>query len=817
MMKHFLLLFASLALLSTSLRAQTPTSLVKGKVIDGEGAALSYATVVLYRQADSAMAKAGYSNDEGLFEIGPVDAGSYYLKVSYVGLPVKFVEGFALASGETKVLPDITVGGDGAELDAVTIVTEKPIVTVKPDMTVFNVEGTVNAVGENAFNLLRKAPGVVVDNNDNLMLQGKSGVRVMIDGKPSPLSAADLANLLKSMSSDQIESFEIITNPGSKYDAEGNAGIINIKLKRDKNMGANATVNLDYSYWWLHRLNGGIAANYRNKKMSAYGSYNPGGGAKESFMHFNRIQNGTQFDLDTRIVEDYMNHSARAGADFFLSPKSTLGVNLTGLSATGTRDSRSTNLISSEATDSLLSILVSNTDNPFSRINFTANLNYRFDNGKGSTFSTDADFGTYRNRNTTVQPNQYLDPSSEAVTLERIYRFVAPTDIDIYTWKADMERPFLKGKLGAGVKTALVKTTNTFDFYNVIAGENVLDTTRSNTFDYTENVNAAYLNYQRQIKKWGISAGLRAEQTNSLGELTALVPTNNNTVERHYLNFFPSGGVTYALTKKQTLRLTYSRRIDRPRYEDLNPFQQKIDELSYREGNPFLRPQYTHNIELGHTAFYTLNTSLSYSRTSDYFTNLTDTIEGTRTFMTLQNLSTRQVVTLAMSYPFSPFKWWNTFTNASVYNTTNNADFGTGKEINLSVTTFNIYHQSTFNLKHDIGLQLSGFYTSPGIWGANFRNRRFIGIEAGATKKVFAGRGMFKVGMSDIFFTSQWRGVQEFGGLYMEANGGWESRQIKVSYTHTFGNNQLKASKKRSTASEEEAKRAGGSSGGIGQ
>jgi outer membrane receptor protein involved in Fe transport len=503
--------------------------------------------------------------------------------------------------------------------------------------------------------------------------------------------------------------------------------------------------------------------------------------------------------------------------DFQLSKHHTLGVNINGSFSDGSNDSRSTNEIRDDASDSLMSILVSNTTNPFSRDYATGNLNYRFDNTKGTTFSTDFDYGRYRNKSETYQPNQYKDPNTEVVTLERIYSFNAPTDIDIYSWKADFEKPFLKGKLGSGVKTAYVQTHNTFDFYNVISGVTALDTTRSNQFAYTENVNAAYLNYQRQLKKWALQAGLRGEQTNSLGELTALVATANNRVERHYFNLFPSAGLTYNLTQKQTLRLSYSRRIDRPRYEDLNPFENKIDELSYRVGNPFLRPQYTHNIELAHSAFYTLNTSVSYSITSDYFTNLTDTAEGNRTYLTMANLSNRKVATFAISYPWSPFKWWSTFTNASVFNTTNNADFGVGKEISLSVTSFSVYHQTTFTLKHGTGIQLSGFYNSPGIWGANFRNRRFIGVDVGVTKKVFEGRGMFKAGLSDVFFTMQWRGVQEFGGLYMVANGGWESRQIKASYTHTFGNTQMKAARKRTTASEEEAKRAGGGGGAPGQ
>jgi outer membrane receptor protein involved in Fe transport len=364
------------------------------------------------------------------------------------------------------------------------------------------------------------------------------------------------------------------------------------------------------------------------------------------------------------------------------------------------------------------------------------------------------------------------------------------------------------------VKTALVSTENTFDFFNQTGGEMVLDSGRSNTFNYDENVNAAYLNYQRQIKKFGVQVGLRAEQTNSLGMLTAFTTTENDTVERHYLNFFPSAGLTYNINQTNTLRASYSRRIDRPRYEDLNPFVNQLDELSYRTGNPFLQPQFTHNMELGYTYKYTLNFTASYAITTDFFTNIVDTIEVIKTEMTQENLSTRKVATLAVSYPWSPTKWWSTFTNASVYNVTNEADFGVGKAIFLSRTSFNLYHQSTFNLPKQFGIQVSGFYSSPGIWGANFRTISMWGVDAGVTKKLFKERGLLKLGMSDIFFTMQWGGEQQFGTLNINGGGGWESRQIKASYSHTFGNTQVKG-RKRSTGLEDEQKRAGGGDSGA--
>lgn len=809
-MKLFYALILLLTCSFSAATAQTTNGSVTGKLTDEDGSGLEYATVVLHNASDSAIVKAGYSDDQGKFLIAPVPAGKYYVRTTYVGYPPTKSEAFDLAAGQAYELPVMKLQPSGAQMADVRITTERPLVTVKPDMTVFNVEGTVNAVGENAFTLLRKSPGVAIDNNDNIMLLGKSGVRIYIDGKPSPLSAADLANLLKSMQSDQIESFEIITNPSSKYDAEGNAGIINVRLKRDKSMGTNATLNLDYSAWLHNRYNGSLSVNYRGKKINAFGSYGAGLGKQRNFMHFYRAQNGTSFTQETEMVNDYLNHNFRAGMDFYLAPKHTVGFIVNGFLANGELNSTSNNDIRDIASDSLFSLLRATSNNDFTRSNVNTNLNYRYDSKKGTTLNVDADYGTFDINTDALSPNLYLDPETNAVTADRTFSSHAPTSIDIYTLKSDYERNLGKGKLGLGFKTAYVQTSNTFDFFNYVGGAPVLDTNRTNTFAYTENVNALYANYQRQIKKFGIQAGVRAEQTNSLGVLTALKETENDRVERHYINLFPSGGVTYNHNQMNTFRLTYSRRIDRPRYEDLNPFEMKLDELSYRKGNPFLKPQYTHNMELGYTYKYTLNASLSYAITTDFFTNLTDTIESVRTFMSMQNLSTRKVATFSLSYPWAPTKWWSTFTNASVFNSRQEAAFGVGKTIDVSRTSFSAFHQSSFTLPKNFGIQVSGFYSSPGIWGANFLTRRFWGVETGVTKKLFNERGLLKLGMSDIFFTMQWSGEMTYGALYSSGGGGWESRQIKASYTHTFGNTNVKGARKRATGLDDEQKRASG-------
>ncbi len=762
------------------------------------------------------MVKAGFSGEDGIYILSPIAAGEYWIKTQFTGYASDTSQIFRLADGQKLERPSLKMAEVASSVKEVQIVSERPLVTVKPDMLVFNVENTPNAIGENAFNLLRKAPGVMIDNNDNINLLGKSGLRIYVDGKQSPLSGSDLANFLKTIQSSQIESFEIITNPSSKYDAAGNAGIINIKMRRDKSLGANATIDLGYAIGVFGKYNGSVSANYRNKHFSVFGSYSLGTGKSRNFMDFSRHQDGlTLGPITTVMIDNYTNHNFRTGFDFFASKKSTIGVLASGFISETEGNNTSITYITPDSMLSPISVLDASNNILASNLNLNFNLNYKYDNGDGVTFNADADYALFRNTNNSNQPNTYKDPETGALQFAQNYQSHAPTNIDMRTLKVDYERPWLKGTFAVGAKGTYVSTDNTYDFYNVVNESPSLDTSRSNKFDYTENVNAAYLNYQTKVKKFAFQAGLRGEQTNSIGDLTAFVATNNKKVVRHYFNLFPSGGVTYDVNPKNTLSLTYSRRIDRPQYENLNPFEFKLDQISYMKGNPFLKPQYTNNVQLSHTFNYTLNSSISYAVTNDFFTEVigvSDSVPGA-SFLTTKNISQKAVATISVSYPFNITKWWSTYTNVSAFNVRQQGDVGNGVLIDIQRSSASVFHQSNFKLPKDFSIQASGFYNSPSIWGAYFKNRRFWGIDLGAQKKLFQGKGNLKVSVSDVLFTMQWSGSQVSDELQMYGRGGWESRQFKVNFSYLIGNNQVKA-RKRETGVEEEKDRAGGGGGG---
>lgn len=800
------LLFVGLLGLCLNTYAQSGTARIKGSVTDPEGATVAFANIILNNNLDSIVAKVGYTDETGNFAIERVPKGAYWLTISYVGAPEWNSEVFNLTANQVYELPNVQLKSASEELSQVTVTAQRPLLEVKPDKTVFNVDGSINAVGNTAFELLRKAPGIVIDNNENVTMLGRNGVQIYINGKPSPLQGADLANFLKSMNSTEIDAIELITNPSAKYDAAGNAGIINIKLKKDKTLGANGSLNVGGGVGQASAYNASVNGNFRDKKVNLFGSYGFNDGAGVNTQNIYREQSGLVFD-QTGIQNNYwVSHNVKLGADYFLNEKNTIGFMANGNLNASENSNFSRTPISMIGSSIVDSVLVAENVSTGDRQNFNYNLNYAF-NGEGKSLNIDLDYGMFRRENAAFQPNYYRDATEEVLLQARINEINTPTDIDIYTAKLDYEVDFMKGKLGLGAKSAIVRTDNTFEFFNVEGGSSVLNETLSNQFEYTENVNAAYANFSRKIDKISFSLGLRMEQTNSTGELTSLIPGNDDKVTRSYLDFFPSGGVTYAANQDHNFQLNFSRRINRPSYQDLNPFEMQLDELTFEKGNPFLNPEYAMNVKLTHTFKYRFNTSFSFSRTTDQITRIVDVQGDKASFITWLNLSEQLNYSLSISAPIQVTKGWSSFTSLTGFHTQNTGDFGGDKIVDVNATAMNLYTQHTFTLPKEYKLELSSWYNSPALWEGTFKMKSQYSIDAGVSKSLLDGRANLKVSVSDIFKTTNWGGTSQFGALFMDVNGGWDSRRVRVNLNYRFGNNQVKSSRRRKTGLEDEGNR----------
>lgn len=794
---------------SFSLFAQTNSHSITGIAESDNGEAVSFAAVGLMNVSDSSLAKASVADADGNFRFVDVKKGDYFVIVTSVGYQKFTSSTVSVTENSSKEinLNKFVIQSNNV-LEAVEIVAKKPMVEVLADKTVFNVEGTIAASGNSGLEVLRKAPGIILDNNNSIIVEGKSGVQVFIDGKQSVLQGEDLTNYLNTLQASDIESIEIITQPSSKYDAAGSAGILNIKLKKNKNFGTNGTLSLGYSVWDNQRYNGSLSLNNRTKKTNTFLTYSNRFGETGRFMNLYRVQNGFIFDAKDKSLDERNSHNFKLGTDIFANKKSTFGVLVNANFNDGNFRSNTRTPIIEQSTNQINQVLVASGNNLSSLYNVLGNLNYRYEDTTGHTLNIDLDYGQYKDKASNYQPNFFYDATEQNLISQFIYKMVTPTQIDIATFKVDYEQNFLKGKLGLGVKTSMVNTDNTFDFYNEIDGVEILNTDRSNNFVYDEMVNAAYFNYNRRWQKMNLQFGLRAEHTISDGKLTSRQVENNERVKRDYLNLFPSGGLTYNANKDNSFALTYSRRIERPNYQDLNPFEQQLDELTLRKGNAFLQPQYTDNIKFSHTYKYTLNTSISYSYVNDFFAQVTTSRDERRSVIQEQNIATQETWSFNVSYPFEINKWWNAFINLNAYNSSYKGK--TDEFVSISQSTLNIYGQNTFSLPKGYKFEVLGWYNSPSIWGGTFQTKSLGAMDLAIQKNFLEDKLSFRMSMSDVFFTSPWRGDTQFADVVINGNGGWESRQIRVNLSYNFGNKQVKSARRRKTGAEEESNRVGG-------
>lgn len=807
-MKNFTIAGVLIAILFSMQSMAQSEGKVTGSVYDQGSKALASVNVALLLAKDSSLVKTAVSNSKGEFEIIFSKNGSYLLSYSLLGFEQNYSPVFSLTAGQNFISKTIILSPAVSKLQGVTVVAKKPLIEVRADKTVFNVEASINATGSNALELLQKSPGIQVDNNENISMKGKSGVRVYVDGKMMQLDTKDLAAYLKSINSSDMEAIEMISNPSAKYDASGNAGIINIRLKKNKKFGTNGSANLGIVQGVTPKGNGSVNLNYRDQKINLFGNIGGNIGDNQNLLSLYRIQKDTLYDQHSVNISGNKSVNVKAGVDYFINKKNTIGVMATTNFNDAEFKSSSNTQIYYHPTNQFVKSLLAYNNIPGSCTNANFNVNYRYIDTSGREINFDADYGLFRGVGRSFQPNNYYGFNNNLL-YSIVNRNSTPTDIDIYTAKIDAEQKLGKGKLGYGLKTSFVTTKNTFDFFNDDAnGVPVKILNRSNRFTYKENVNAAYTNYQQQLNaKWSLQAGLRAEQTNSDGNLTRADGTvqDDNRVKRSYLDFFPSAAITWNVNKKNALNLTFSRRIDRPTYQDLNPFENKLDELTYEKGNAFLRPQYTNSVELTHTFMGFINTTAGYSHVKDFATQVTDT-SGNATYVQQQNLATQQIVSFNIGAPLPIRKWWNGYVNIWYNYQLFDGAIG-GKAVKQTIPSYGAYMQQSFTLGKDYSAELSGSFNGPSVWGATWKTKSQGGLDIGLQKLILKKKATVKISATDIFRTYPWTAISDFGGAYIKGNGAWESRTVRINFNWRFGSNEIKKARDRKTGLESEARR----------
>jgi iron complex outermembrane recepter protein len=793
-MKKMMGLLVMITFLSVLSQAQTNNGKIAGHVIDGNQKIIESATITLLKAKDSTVAKMGAASKDGNFEFDGIAEGRYMVSVSAVGHKKAFSETFDINAENISVsLKTIELIPTSKDLSAVTVIARKPLIEQHIDRTVVNVDAAVSNVGATALEVLEKSPGITVDKDGTISLKGKQGVQIFIDGRPSYLSGADLVNLLKNMTASQLDQIEIMTNPPAKYDAAGNSGIINIKTKKNKAKGFNGSINAGYSQGVYARTNESLNLNYRTGKFNAFLNYSFNKNNSYNELSIHRIYKETDgktvkamFDQVAFMPRSNTSNNLKFGMDFFASKNTTFGFVATGFINPGDQRNYNTSYLKNAAgvVDSIV-YSTSNSNNNWK--NGAVNLNFRhqFDT-TGTELTADLDYSKYSSNSNQLFMNASYTPDWLKKGQTDL-KSTLPVDIDIYSAKLDYIHPLKKNaKLEAGLKSSYVNTDNAANYFNVIGGSDQVDYDKTNRFLYKENINAAYINYNRQFKKFGVQAGLRFENTNYKGHQlgNAQKPTADSSFAKTYNNFFPTIFISYAANKNNQFGLSVGRRIDRPAYQDLNPFLFFIDNYTYETGNPFLQPQYSNNVEVSHTFKGFLTTTVNYSKTKNFFTE-TFGQKDYATVVSKGNIGERQNAGISISAQLKPVKWWNASLYGNYnYNYFKGVLYGEQLDVSGSNVLFNVNNQFSFG--KGWSAELSGFYRTKGIEG-QIVIMPLGQASAGISKQVLKGKGSVRVNIRDIFYTSGGKGSIVFQQTEAHFESTRDSRVAGISFSYRFG------------------------------
>lgn len=789
---------------------------ISGKVIDKHTKQpIPYVAVTLGVLPDSTVKKSVLTDDQGNFKFEEVAEGKYVVGAYMVGYGRKHSKPIVCRQTSVKV-DDIVL--ENTIIKEVTVVGKRPEIEMKADRTVMNIENTVTAAAENAYEVLRKAPGVNIDKDDKISLKGKEGVLVTINDKSTYLSGQDLANYLKTLNGTEIEKVELITTPPARYEAAGNVGIINIKLKKNNKIGINGSTNAGILITRKVGGNAGINLNMRQGKLNTFASISGNKGFYKSKNMVDKRINGDTAQIYQKVksLGDWGSLNFRVGADYDINKRHTIGVMARSNFSEEDGDQTTLTNLNLRNGDLGKRLISKNEDGEHNK-NFSYNLNYKFTiDTSGRSLNVDADYVQYRNRGYQNGDTYYYNGAGTEISHPVYIKDTKPSDIYIKSFRADYVHPFSKiVTLETGVKGSLVNSDNNLKSEKMVfpMTDYINDLGRSNHFKYEESILAGYASIAYEKAGWSVKGGLRAEQTWGRGNQVTIGTIN----KRNSLDFFPTFYVMRTINEKNSLSFSYNRRIDRPSYSKMNPFVSRIDEYTYQEGNPNLRAQYTDNIEINHSWANRVFTSISYSHTKDVQMQVLEEVDIVKPANggTSENVKASKIVernikdlngfTCNVSANFQPFKWYRTNTNLTgMYNSYNR---GEGKSGN-SKLMYMIYSSNSFILPKSYVFEVMLRYNSPMAYGMiDLKSQSSVNI--GLQKKLLAGKITLKASADDIFKTMNSRARANYDGMNLYTKSEWTSQRINLSVVYRFGSKDVKQARQRSTSSEEEQNRTG--------
>jgi len=794
--------------------AQTPGGKISGAVFDDAKKPLDGATIILLTAKDSAVVSNHLANKDGSFAFQNLKDNTYLLRVTYIGFR-DYRSGTVVVSGQKQVnLPAFILSPTGKKLNEIAVTAQKNYIQQKIDRTVVNVGALASNTGANALEVLEKTPGVQVDADGNITFKGKSGVLVMIDDKPTYLSAANLATYLRSLPSSSLDQIELMDNPPARYDAAGNAGVINIKTKKNTIKGFNAVISADYAQGFYSHTNESINMNYRINKVNLFAN-----------LSYNEQKTFRRLEIDRNYLDANGNPASslkdisyfrpqgnstniKAGIDYYLSPKTTWGVVFTGDISPDHDSSPVYSLLynNNGGLDSTINTLNTSKNN-FNSKGINLNYTHKFDSaGRVLTFDLDyiRDIASSNQLfvNNTVLPDGTVTNSS---TLSDNL----PSTINIYSAKADYSHPLKgKAKLEAGIKSSYVNTDNAANYFNVLNGASTVDYSKTNHFLYRENINAAYVNFNKNFGRFSLQTGLRVENTNGNGHQLGNAQRPDSLFENHYTDLFPTAYFSYNLDSAghNVLVVSYGRRVGRPNYGSLNPFTFFVDEFTYFTGNPFLRPQFTDNYRLAYSFRSLFTVALAYNYTTDV---QGETIHraGDVFISTQGNIGQQKTLDFSVNTTFQPAKWWSVNLYAEVYRNTYQGPFYTGY-LNQSQVTVSGNGNNQFTFPNGWSAEISGFFDNGGTYGQFVTLPKGM-LNAALQKKILKNKGTIKLNVRDMLHSFSPSGtITHLADATATFHNFIDTRVATLAFTYSFGKSANIPQKRETGGAESEQGRA---------
>ena len=786
--------------------------------ISAEGKGIQSASLSLFKTKDSSLVKLEISDKQGNFEFDNIKSGNYFLQAEVVGYKKNFTPAFDVSNKNIK-LDEIKLTENEKQLASVSVTTTKPLIENKIDKTVVNVDASTTNTGLSALEVLEKSPGVTVDNDGNIKLKGKQGVIIMIDGKPAYLSGQDLVNYLRNLPSNQLDQIELMTQPSAKYDASGNSGIINFKTKKNKNNGFNGSITSSQIIANYFKNTNSINFNWRHGKVNLFGNF-----GYSAWKGFNDITINRSFRSErgkpfNRYYEqhtygrfsDYP-FNFKAGADYFINDKTTLTFTLDGLADNQRFNSGSV----SNIYDSLKNFVQynkanSNNYNPWTNFGFDLSLQRKLK--KGGELDIDGDYIFYYTKGNQFSYNYLYNPDGTLVNDPNapnpyLLNGNLPAHIDIYSFKADFSQPLEHNlTFEAGIKSSYVKTDNDAQYtvFDSTSSQWNYDAARSNHFIYKENINAAYINLQKQFKKLSVQLGLRAEQTVADGNQII----KNDAFHKNYVQLFPTSYFSYKLNDNNTVGLSYGRRIERPGYQDLNPFQFQLDRYTYQQGNPNLQPQFSHNIELSYNYKGELNVTANYTKIKDIINDVLITTEEKGSYYTYQikeNIASNRNIGIAVNYGKQLTKWWSMNAFINVYNNKYIGVIDT-EHINVNITAASMNISNNFSFKKGWKAEISGFYNTKDLVSSAILAEPRGMFSLGGSKSVLKNKGTIKVNVRDPFWLMHFNGTTDLNRFVADIKSKWDNRRYILTLVYRFGKANGQQQRRRTTGAEDEQNR----------